>query len=145
MLFRSGETRAESWWVHNGTRLLGPLSVAEIVRLLLAQELDFDCDCRSGGGAESTPLAQARIFGDATPDEEHRYWLFDGKQLHGPLSAAFLTNSHSRGWIEPGSVLCESSTINGWQAIDRWIEGQPLESAVTESPAEPLDPGSTAA
>ncbi len=115
------------WWVNNGNQILGPMKDTDVAAALYAQEIDFDCECWAEGFGETAPIQDAGIFGSPSATGPH-FWVFDGKQLYGPLTEAFTLSAWDRGAIPRDARICEGSTALGWLSFEKWIESRHAET-----------------
>lgn len=111
----------KSWLVNNGSHIIGPLNAKEIASRLFSQELDFDCECWLEGTAHSIQIRNAGIF-SGSEDLSMSFWLYDGEQIHGPVSPRFIKTAIDHGAIQKSNYwVCEKSTVHGWTPISDWL------------------------
>jgi hypothetical protein len=116
------------WLVNNGSKILGPLDASTMAHALFSQEIDFDSECWREGTGESAQVKSCGLF-SVSEDPEANLWVFDGSQLHGPMTRGFLQTALLSGAISEEHSLCEGSTVNGWMRIADWkATGAPAES-----------------
>jgi hypothetical protein len=104
------------WRVNNGSQILGPMSVQDIARALFALDLDFDCECWEEGRGNRVAIENSGMFGNPT-GLDARFWVFDGTNLHGPLSEEILKEGLGGKKFPRESYVCERSTLNGWKPL----------------------------
>jgi class 3 adenylate cyclase len=120
-----GETRELSleakreprWLVNNGSQIVGPLTSGEIARMLFAQELDFDCECWREETGKASRLESAGIFSGGSEDAGACYWVYDGKQIHGPVTEGFIRTAVQHGAFAADAYVCDHSTVTGWRRL----------------------------
>jgi hypothetical protein len=80
------------------------------------------------------------MFGGVA-DEQARFWVFDGDELHGPLTEEFLKTGMGKKVFPRDSYVCEKSTLNGWKPLMELrasivtVEAPPAPVSVSEAPA----------
>ncbi len=107
------------WLVSNGSKILGPLAPGEVARALFAQEIDFDSECWRDGTGQSAQIRAAGIF-SGSEGGDARLWVYDGKALHGPVSAGFISIALDSGAFSLDDHVCEGSTVSGWRMLKDW-------------------------
>lgn len=129
----SGETRMEilapsaspsRWLVNNGSQIVGPFTARELAQRLFTQELDFDCECWSEETGKSAQLRTSGAFmgSSAAGDSAGaRLWLFDGKDMHGPVTEGFVRTALSRSAIGEHAHVCAGSTVEGWKPVKAFL------------------------
>lgn len=110
---------SERWLVNNGSKIVGPLTRAEIASALFAQEIDFDSECWREGTGESSNIRTCGLFSGAEAVDA-TLWVYDGEQLHGPMSAGFLGTAVTSGAISLEHHVCSGSTVEGWITVAEW-------------------------
>lgn len=112
----SGGVKSQRWMVNNGSQIMGPLSPAELAKLIFTQELDFDSEVWSEGTGDPQLLKESGVF-SGSGDEGASHWVYDGEVLHGPLSLGFIRTAVRHGAFQPEHQVCEGSTLNGWESL----------------------------
>jgi hypothetical protein len=132
------------WQVNNGSQILGPMSAKDVGRALYSLDLDFDCECWEQGGANRISIERSGMFGGGA-EENARFWVFDGDELHGPLTEAFLKTGMGKKVFPRDSYVCEKSTLNGWKplmelraSLASILETPANESVAVEAPLAPV-------
>jgi class 3 adenylate cyclase len=113
--------KSHRWMVNNGSQIIGPLSPAELAKLIFTQELDFDSEVWSEGTGDPQPLKESGVF-SGSGDEGASHWVYDGEVLHGPLSLGFIRTAVRHGAFQPEHQVCEGSTLKGWQPVSAVLE-----------------------
>jgi hypothetical protein len=114
---------AQRWFVNNGSKILGPMDASAIASALFTQEIDFDSECWREGTGESSLIRSCGLFSE-TEDSEAQLWVYDGTQLHGPMTKGFLQTALTSGAISLEHSVCEGSTVHGWTLISDWKKGK---------------------
>lgn len=110
-------SKTSRWLVNNGSQIVGPFAAEELARMLFAQELDFDCECWHEETGKASRLASAGIFSGGSEDAGASCWVFDGKQIHGPVTDGFVRTAILHGAFGPEAYVCENSTVAGWRRL----------------------------
>ncbi|MGK5083402.1 hypothetical protein WDW37_08845 [Bdellovibrionota bacterium FG-1] len=125
----SSETRVEimipeavesRWMVNNGSRIEGPYDELELAQQLFAQELDFDSECWSEDDGHAAPIKDAGMFSGSN-EKDARFWVFDGKTMHGPLTEGLLRTAAEHDALGSDVFVCEESTVHGWLGLSEFL------------------------
>ena len=99
--------------------MIGPLDAQGIAEALFSQEIDFDCECWREGTGESSTVRECGLF-SSSDDSDSSLWVYDGQNLHGPMTAGFLGTALLSGAISGEHFVCEGSTVAGWLKVSEW-------------------------